>query len=91
MVDLLLRWGADEMIVKKTGNTDLDVLGIRVEEHNSLAGDAERVRELLASAPIDRAWRRRGYLVLCRSHPDGVKPSQEARTRRVAGGAARRM
>lgn len=75
-MDLLLRWGADETIADGTGNTALGVLGSRVEEQSSLAGDAERVRELLANAPIDRAWRRWGYLALCRAHPDRVEASQ---------------
>lgn len=89
MVDLLLRWGADETIVDRTGETAFDILGM-VEEVNGLAGDAERVRELLANAPINRAWRRRGYLVLCRSHPDRVEPSQEIGMHHGSGVARRK-
>lgn len=29
-----------------------------------------RMRKLLVNAPADRAWRRRGYLVLCRAYPE---------------------
>ncbi len=74
MVDLLLRSGADETLVNNHGANAADVLGQGVDEpEESLAGDAERVRRLLENAPADRAWRRRGYLVLCRAHPDRVQ------------------
>lgn len=56
VVNLLLRWSADETIVDGAAFTALDVLEHRVEEEKSLVGDAERVRELLANDPIDRAW-----------------------------------
>ena len=31
------------------------------------------MRQLLKNAPADRSWRRRGYLVLCRAHPDRLQ------------------
>ena len=34
------------------------------------------MRQLLANAPADRAWRRRGYLALCRAYPDRVRRKQ---------------
>lgn len=34
------------------------------------------MRGLLANAPADRAWRRRGYLVLCRVHPERLQQKQ---------------
>lgn len=37
-------------------------------EENSM----ERLRKLLENAPADRAWRRRGFFVLCRTFPDRV-------------------
>ncbi len=40
---------------------------LRVPEHE------QRVRNLLARAPADRAWRRRGLMVLCRAHPDRLR------------------
>ncbi|CAN0328143.1 unnamed protein product, partial [Laminaria digitata] len=65
-VDLLLRWGADESELDDNGNTAADVIGAEVREDESLAADdADRVRELLANDPADRAWRRRGLLLLC--------------------------
>ena len=54
----------------------MDMIGLAVEEEDHLVEDVERVRELLANAPADRAWRRRGYLVLCRAHPDRVQQNQ---------------
>lgn len=35
--------------------------------------NATRVRRLLADAAVDRAWRRRGFLAMCRAHPDKVQ------------------
>ena len=40
--------------------------------------DVGRVRELLVNAPADRAWRRRGYLVLCRARPDRLRQIHES-------------
>ena len=72
VVDLLLRRGADEKALTNGGETAADLIGSQVEEHDSLAEDVDRVRKLLANAPADRAWRRRGFLVLCRAfYPGG--------------------
>ncbi|CAN0103727.1 unnamed protein product [Scytosiphon promiscuus] len=59
MVDLLIRWGADETIADKNNQKALDIVGSRVREEARLEQDLERVRKLLANAP---AWRR--------AHPD---------------------
>ncbi|CBJ48667.1 ankyrin repeat protein [Ectocarpus siliculosus] len=72
VVDLLLRWGADETIVSKQGETAADSIGTR-RCHRTDPEDDERARSLLARAPADRAWRRRGLLVLCRAHPDRLQ------------------
>lgn len=65
-VDLLLRWGADE--------TSLDIWGASAEQFLPChSEDAERVRRLLANAPADRTWRRRGLLALCRAFPDKAR------------------
>eukprot|EP00903_Cladosiphon_okamuranus_P009091 g8689.t1 len=70
IVDLLLRKGADEKAISNNGKTAADVVGGRVR--HSYQPEAEDVRKLLANAPADRAWRRRGLLVLCRAHyPSG--------------------
>ena len=76
VVNSLLRVDSDETIVGMFRNKAVDVVGMSIEEDNRLAEDIDRVRELLANAPADRAWRRRGYLVLCRAHPDRVQRSQ---------------
>ena len=74
MVDLLLRSGADETLVDNKGDAAADMIGVEVSMMEaSLAEDMERVSNLLAKAPADRAWRRRGYLILCRAHPDRVQ------------------
>ena len=77
MVDFLLRVGADETIVGENGLKASDLIGAAVEEERRLAEDFERVRKLLANVPADRAWRRRGYLVLfCHAHPDRVQQNR---------------
>jgi len=78
LVDALLRWGADETIVDKNGKAAADVLADETEEGNRLKEHVVRVRRLLAHAPADRAWRRRGYLVLCGAHPDRVQQAEES-------------
>ena len=76
MVDLLLRWGADETVGNEGGETPTDVIGEGVAEQDRLAHDFERVQKLLANAPADRAWRRRGYMVLCRAHLDRLQMTE---------------
>ncbi|CAN0427256.1 unnamed protein product [Ectocarpus sp. 8 AP-2014] len=65
VVDLLLRWGADETMKDERGKTPADYLA-RIRNLDPAV--AERVRHLLVNAPIDRAWRRRGWLVMLRAH-----------------------
>ncbi len=77
MVDQLLRSGADETILDEWGETAADAVARDVGEEYRVAEDEERVHKLLADAPADRAWRRRGYLVMCRAHPDRVQHLQE--------------
>ena len=91
-VDSLLRFGADETISSARGNTAANVKRSRPKRF--LPWDFERVLRLLANAPADRAWRRRGYLVLCRSYPDRIRLMQETSSaassgvvRRNGGGA----
>ena len=71
IVDLLLRHGADEKANIKDGRTPADLVRTSVGQEDSVAEGVERVRKLLANAPADRAWRRRGFLVLCRAHFPG--------------------
>ncbi|CAM9532320.1 unnamed protein product, partial [Ectocarpus fasciculatus] len=79
--DLLLRWGADETAV----DSEEESVASIVIRHIAGAPEAwrprlERISKLLARAPQDRAWRRRGFLVLCRAHPDRVRLEVEIPT-----------
>ena len=77
-VDTLLRSGADETMVDREGKVVVDVVAEGVEEEDRLADDVGRVRQLLANAPADRAWRRRGYLVLCRARSDRMQRARDS-------------
>eukprot|EP00752_Nemacystus_decipiens_P007683 g6867.t1 len=78
VVDVLLRAGADDTLRDSFGWMATDLIPDGVLAGN-MSGDVERVFELLANAPADRAWRRRGYLVLCRAYPDRVAQNQLVR------------
>lgn len=39
--------------------------------------DVARVKRLLANAPADRSWRRRGYLTMCRAFRNRLQLRQE--------------
>lgn len=62
--DFLLKSGADETIVDSGSKTALDVIGTKkfgaVDDQ-----ECDRIRDLLANAPADKVWRRRGLLLLC--------------------------
>ena len=78
MVDLLLRWGADETVVDRDGNKAIDLVGSSLVEEDECCHrefELERLRKLLENAPADRAWRRRGILALCRSFPERAQLS----------------
>ncbi|CBN80324.1 EsV-1-21 [Ectocarpus siliculosus] len=63
LVDLLLRWGADETVVDSSGRTPMNHLTEdRFTRHSAETKD--KVRKLLVNAPADRTWRRRGWLVM---------------------------
>ncbi len=67
-VDLLLRWGADETAVNSLGRTPAGVLGTpRTENPTISPHEVERAHLLLANAPRDRVWRRRGWIVMLRA------------------------
>ncbi|CAB1112044.1 unnamed protein product [Ectocarpus sp. CCAP 1310/34] len=76
--DLLLRWGADETAVDSDEKTIVSMMTHRIFRAAVASRQRlERVSELLARAPQDRAWRRRGFLVPCLSHPDRVQLAVE--------------
>ncbi|CAN0157248.1 unnamed protein product [Ectocarpus sp. 4 AP-2014] len=66
IVDLLLRWGACEKITCY----DLIPLGVLYVYNSVDTNNLKCVRDLLHNAPADRAWHRRGFLVLCPAFPD---------------------
>lgn len=88
-VELLLRWGADETLEDEGGETAMDVVGHwdfdderdcqeDIDKRQKRRPvDNERIRHMLARAPADRCWRRRGWLVLCRSYPSKVQLSAD--------------
>ncbi|CAM9800522.1 unnamed protein product, partial [Scytosiphon promiscuus] len=73
-VELLLRWGADETAADSSPGqrTPAHVWRDEAKKHRLPAVDQAAVWNLLEDAPRDRAWRRRGWLVLCRARPDRV-------------------
>ncbi|CAM9229755.1 unnamed protein product [Ectocarpus sp. 13 AM-2016] len=78
LVDLLLRRGADETIVDRNGQQPADRVGHCMELGDVVLGhEVVLVHELLANAPADKAWRRRGLLVLCRAWLRGSRLRQE--------------
>ncbi|CAM9931716.1 unnamed protein product [Scytosiphon promiscuus] len=70
IVDLFLRWGADETIYSYDGGCPLNWL---LEHNLPEAPNVGCVRRLLENAPADRDWRRRGFLVMCRAFPERVR------------------
>ena len=80
VAEFLLRNGADETITDNDGKTPQDLV------EKSVA--TQSLQQLLANAPADRVWRRRGMLVLC--HARLVTASEAARQvrTRVEGVAA---
>ena len=80
VVDLLLRSGADETLADREGNTAEDIISScgYNPKCSQMNIHLEYIRLLLKSAPADRAWRRRGYLALCRAYPDRVRQVQKS-------------
>lgn len=79
------RWGADETSQNEEGRTAAEVVGIYAADNDGTTAreredQAYRVRRLLREAPADRAWRRRGFVVLCRWRSLAEAPPTEAST-----------
>lgn len=91
MVDLSLRAGADESIVNDDGETPADHTK---REHSSDGAPYQElctpVLRLLDGAPADRAWRRKGLLVLFRALPDKARPAPETTRASLPRAAKRR-
>lgn len=73
-VNLLLRWGADENAVNSHGKTAREAVQEFAAFPATFPADTTQVHHLLSKAPQDKTWRRRGWLVLCRTRPDRVRP-----------------
>ncbi|CAN0216568.1 unnamed protein product [Scytosiphon promiscuus] len=71
--DFLLRRGANEMVFDDGWNLPIDLV-----ENSDANSTGEKLRRLLINAPADRAWRRRGNLVMCRSRLVKIKDEQVA-------------
>ena len=88
-VEILLRWGADEARVDQLGGKRAEeVLGswrYDEDEDEERKADDQRIRHMLARSPADRAWRRRGWLVLARSRPGQVQVAPNGLVGRVVG------
>ncbi|CAB1115964.1 unnamed protein product [Ectocarpus sp. CCAP 1310/34] len=76
-VDLLLRWGADETVVDDEGHTPYSYHfpagADEAEWDEENRRTYKRLSKLLTHAPQDRSWRRRGFLVMCRTHQDRLR------------------
>ncbi|CAB1097434.1 unnamed protein product [Ectocarpus sp. CCAP 1310/34] len=70
VVDLLLRWNADEADDDTYGRTPRNLVVRMAPETDRMFVNVQRVWKPLQYAPQDRAWRHRGMLVLCRVHPE---------------------
>ena len=71
--DLLLRWGGDETTLDRRRRTPSSKIPNIAEAAEQDRPRLECLSRLLESAPQDRAWRRRGMLVVCRAHPDRLR------------------
>ncbi|CAB1106268.1 unnamed protein product [Ectocarpus sp. CCAP 1310/34] len=72
VVELLLLWGADEKLTGDNRVSPADIIGVSLLDGSNsqeIQADHQRIRQMLARAPADRSWRRRGWLVLSRAYP----------------------
>ncbi len=86
-VDVLLRWGADETIADEDENTPKSSLDV-YKDGGCSQDEIDRVKLLLDRAPADRAWRRRGWLVMLRARaPTNNSSGSKAKVSRPDDGA----
>ncbi|CAM9175516.1 unnamed protein product, partial [Ectocarpus sp. 12 AP-2014] len=75
--DILLRWGGDETVVDTAGNTASFYIPAVHQASEEDRPEIQRLSHLLTRAPQDRAWRRRGLLVMARSHQEQLRSGAE--------------
>lgn len=77
-VDLLLRWKADETVADDVGLSPVRITTAFRKKKGPLPPGLERVIMLLQHAPQDRAWRRRGTVILiCRARQRILRTGKE--------------
>ncbi|CBJ31127.1 similar to ankyrin 2,3/unc44 [Ectocarpus siliculosus] len=79
VVDLLLRWGASETAVNKHGNTPAEVFQRLAIHRPDATEERAGALVLLARAPADRAWRRRGWVVMLRARSETERIAAQRR------------
>lgn len=82
IVGLLLRWGASEQAMNDEGKTSAGLLRQLRDERGWKMDELEWALDLLASAPADRAWRRRCLLVMLRARVDKERLKRRSGQRR---------
>lgn len=72
--EILLRWGADERYIDIGGRSASDMVGtnLPLTDQDNRKQEITSLKKTLERTPMDRAWRRRGMLVLCRALRDNV-------------------
>lgn len=86
-VEMHLRRGAQENLPDNDGRLASNVVGdlVQVRSDWDIGEEVtmeiqQRIRRMLERAPADRAWSRRGWLVLCRSYPNRVNSPYSPRS-----------
>lgn len=91
-VQVLLRWGASEAAVDVDGHTPAALAShlLKSQSPGMFRDMLEDILDMLANAPADRTWRRRGWLLLLRAHRQGTFGDSSAGRGGEFGGGRRR-
>lgn len=85
LVNLLLRHDADETAVNYANESPGDVIAFFQAKESRDRQLVHRIKLALLRAPLERAWRRRGWIVMARSRVRSQKPPVPAASAAVAG------
>ena len=94
MLEILLRFGADQNAVNAAGYTALFYADFHLEDHIGFDWSKRPIREtddyltLLQDSPADRRWRRRGLVILGRAFPWKLRIGTPAQGLEGAAGGA---